>query len=73
MTDLKLTDTNAKEFEQAVTRDMDKAQKHYEKELITIRTGRAHPALVEGVKVTCYGNNVMSLKEVALITMLVSR
>ena len=68
MIDLKLTDTNIKEFEQAASGEMDKAVKHYERELITIRTGRAHPALVEGIKFTCYGNSVLTVKEAASIT-----
>lgn len=67
MIDLKLTDNNIKEFETALQSEMDKAVKHFERELITIRTGRAHPALVEGVKVNCY-DTLRSLKEIALIT-----
>jgi ribosome recycling factor len=65
---IKLTDNNIKEFEKAVQEEMEKAIHHFEKELITIRTGRAHPALVEGIKVVCYGGNTMNLKEVASIT-----
>lgn len=68
MIELKLTDSNIKEFEQVVSSEMDKAVKHFERELITIRTGRAHPALVEGIKFTCYGDSVMSIKEAASIT-----
>jgi len=68
MKTIKLTDNNIKEFEKAVQEEMDKALQHFEKELITIRTGRAHPALVEGIKVVCYGGNTMNLKELASIT-----
>jgi ribosome recycling factor len=68
MIDLKLTDSNIKEFEKAATGEMDKAVKHYERELITIRTGRAHPALVEGIKFTAYGTSVLTIKEAASIT-----
>ncbi len=67
MINLKLTDNNLKEFEQSVTAEMDKSLKHFERELITIRTGRAHPAMVEALKVACYGT-VKNLKEIALIT-----
>jgi ribosome recycling factor len=67
MINLKLTDNNLKEFEQALSSEMDKAVKHFERELITIRTGRAHPALVEGIKVNSY-NTLRGLKEVALIS-----
>ncbi len=68
MIDLKLTDSNIKEFEQVLSSEMDKSVKHFERELITIRTGRAHPALVEGIKFSCYGNSVMSIKEAASVT-----
>ncbi len=67
MINLKLTDSNVKEFESALNVEMDKPIKHFERELITIRTGRAHPALVESVKVACYGT-LRGMKEVALIT-----
>ncbi len=66
MINLKLTDTNIKEFEKATAEEMDKAVKHFERELIAIRTGRAHPALVENIKVVCY-NSTMNLKEIASI------
>lgn len=67
MIELKLTDNNIKEFETALNSEMDKAVKHFERELITIRTGRAHPALVEGIKVNCY-DTLRNLKEIALIS-----
>lgn len=67
MINLNLTDNNIKEFETALSGEMDKAVKHFERELITIRTGRAHPALVEQIKVPCYGTT-KNLKEIALIS-----
>lgn len=67
MINLKLTDNNSKEFESALSTEMDKAVKHFERELITIRTGRAHPALVEHIKVACY-STLKNVKEIALIS-----
>lgn len=67
MIDLVLTDDNAKAFEQAMNQEMEKAVKHFERELITIRTGRAHPSLVEDVPVSCYGATTMKLREIASI------
>lgn len=64
---LALTDQNTKEFEKAANHEMDSCIKHFERELITIRTGRAHPSLVEDIKVTCYGDSVMKLKELGSI------
>jgi ribosome recycling factor len=68
MIDLKLTDSNIKEFEKVLSGEMDKAVKHFERELTSIRTGRAHSALVEGIKFTAYGNTAMSIKDAASIT-----
>ena len=66
---LLLNDNNIKEFQKAVTAEMEKSVQHFQRELITIRTGRAHTGLVEDVKVSCYGGtSVMKLKEVASIT-----
>jgi ribosome recycling factor len=52
-------ESHTKEFEQVV--------EHLERELQTIRTGRAHPGLVELVPVEAYGGT-MELKGVASIT-----
>lgn len=67
MAQIVLNETNIKEFENATSLEMDKAVKHFERELITIRTGRAHPALVEGIKVDAYGST-MGLKELAAVS-----
>lgn len=67
MINLKLTDNNIREFEQSVNVEMDKSVKHFERELITIRTGRAHPSMVEALKVPCY-STIKNLKEIALIS-----
>lgn len=57
-----------KDFEKMISPEMDKAVKHFEKDILTIRTGRANPAMVEDLKVTCYGDSVMKIKEVAGIS-----
>lgn len=68
MINLVLTDSNQKDFEKATTEEMDKALKHFERELITIRTGRAHPALVENIVVSCYGGTTtLPIKQIAAI------
>jgi ribosome recycling factor len=46
---------------------MEVALEHLRKELKGLRTGRANPALVEGVMVEAYGTN-MRLKEIATIS-----
>lgn len=58
---------NVKQFEKDIEMEMDAHLKHLEKELLKIRTGRAHPSMVEEVKVTAYGA-LMPLKEVAAVS-----
>lgn len=59
--------SNTKQFEKDVETEMDLHIKHFEKELLKIRTGRAHPSMIEDVKITAYGA-LMPLKEVAAIS-----
>lgn len=56
-----------KPFEAAVEADMHKHIQHFEKELQKIRTGRAHPSMIEDLKVNAY-DTVMPLKELAAIS-----
>ena len=56
-----------KTFETAVEEEMSTHLHAYEKELLKIRTGRAHHTMIEDVKVASYGA-LMSLKEVASIS-----
>jgi ribosome recycling factor len=56
-----------KGFETAVKDEMNLSVKHFERELVTIRTGRASTSLVDHVKVECYGQ-MMSLKELATVS-----
>ncbi len=56
-----------KQFEEAVATEMDKTVKFFEKELLKIRTGRAHPSLLEDIKVLAYGN-MTPLKQLAAVS-----
>lgn len=65
---LELTESmNPKQLEKVIEAEMDKHLKHFEKELAKLRTGRAHPSLVEDIKINAYGN-VMALKDLAAIS-----
>ncbi len=55
-----------KEFEVAINEAMVPAIKHFEKDLASIRTGRASPAMLDDVRVECYGQ-LMPLKDLATI------
>lgn len=66
METLVFAEGNSKSFEDAVKVEMENPLKHYEKELATIRTGRASTTLVEDLKVECYGQ-IMKLRELATL------
>jgi ribosome recycling factor len=69
MAEIKLTEGAVAPFEQAATQEMTKSIKHFEHELVSIRTGRAHPSMVEDLKVACYGGETeMPLKSLASIS-----
>jgi len=50
-----LSENNPKPLEEGMLQEVDKVIKHFEGELIKIRTGRAHPALGEDIRVVAYG------------------
>ncbi len=58
---------DASGFEKTTQEEMESPIRHFEKELLAIRTGRASSALVADVKVECYGQ-MMSLRELASIS-----
>lgn len=59
--------TNAKEILRDVEQKMKKTLEATEREFSTIRTGRAHSSLVEGLKIDCYDTS-MPLKQLASIS-----
>jgi ribosome recycling factor len=66
MINVQLVENDQKAFQTAMEAEMSKALKHFEVELIKIRTGRAHTSLIEDIQVTVYGNPAPSpLKQLA--------
>lgn len=61
------TDDCLKKFKQAVASEMEECVKHFEKELVKIRTGRATVSMLDGVKVESYGQ-LMQLRELATLS-----
>lgn len=57
---------NSKEFESFLKEAMEAPIKHYEKELVAIRTGRASTSMINDLKVECYGQ-MMLLRELATL------
>lgn len=69
MKEIILTEGATKPFEQVTAEEMTKCIKHFEHELLSIRTGRAHPSMVEDLKVSCYGGETeLPLKSLATIS-----
>ena len=58
---------NTKTLETEIQQEMLKHIQHFERELAKLRTGRAHPSMVEDIRISCYGT-MMPLKEVAAIS-----
>lgn len=65
MLEFTLIENDTKSFEKAMEQEMEKGIKHFERELVAIRTGRAHTSLIENIMVTCYGGSPMPLKNIA--------
>ncbi len=67
--DLEITiiENDIKSFQTPMEAEMEKPLKHFERELITIRTGRAHTSLVDNIPVSCYGQPPAPLKNYASI------
>lgn len=65
--DIQLVENNVQGFQKPMEAEMQKAIKHFENELIKIRTNRAHTSLVEGIEVAVYGQTPMPLKNLAVL------
>lgn len=69
MINVTLRENETNPFESAVDSAMDLGIKHFERELVTIRTGRAHTSMIEDIKVFCYGEGTpMPLKSLASLS-----
>lgn len=67
MTGVTLIENDVKSFQAPMEVEMQKAIKHFEGELVKVRTGRAHTSLVEDIMVSVYGNPAQPLKHLALL------
>ena len=67
MKPLVFTEGNPKEFELATRAAMQAPLQHFEKELATLRTGRASTALVADLRIDCYGQ-LMPLRDIATLS-----
>ena len=66
MEEIAFQEGETKGFEALLRKEMERPIKHFEKELASIRTGRATTSLIENIKVECYGQ-LMPLRELATL------
>lgn len=66
MIEIAFAEGDSKSFENLLKQHLENPIKHYEKELASIRTGRASVALLENIKVEAYGQ-IMNLRELATL------
>lgn len=56
-------------IEKPIQDEMNQSVKHFEHELVGIRSGRAHPSMVENIKISCYGgDSELPLKNLASVS-----
>jgi len=65
--ELQLVENDIQGLQKPMEEEMGKTLKHFEGELVKIRTNRAHTSLVEGVEVAAYGQAPMPLKSLAVL------
>ena len=63
--EIDLIENDVKSFQNPMEAEMEKPFKHFERELIKIRTGRAHTSLIEEIPVSVYGQPAIPLKGLA--------
>ncbi len=69
MKDFILQEGQTAPFEKMTDEEMTKCIKHFEHELVGIRSGRAHPSMVESLKISCYGGtSELPLKNLASVS-----
>lgn len=68
MAEFILEENNEKQFKTAMESEMNKAIKHFEHELVAIRSGRAHTSMVEDIKVAAWGQEPAPLRTLAAIS-----
>ncbi len=66
--ELQLVENDVNGFQKPMEAEMSKTIKHFEGELLKIRTNRAHTSLVEAVEVAAYGQAPMPLKTLAVLS-----
>jgi len=62
MSELILIENDIKSFQKPMEAEMENPLRHFERELVKIRTGRAHTSMIEDIPVSCYGQDAVPLR-----------
>ncbi|HSC24783.1 MAG TPA: ribosome recycling factor [Candidatus Babeliales bacterium] len=68
MAEIILIENDIKSFQKPMEAEMENPLKHYERELIKIRTGRAHTSMIEDIPVAVYGQDPIPLKGLGVVS-----
>lgn len=68
MAEIVLIENDIKSFQKPMEAEMENPLKHYERELIKIRTGRAHTSMIEDIPVVVYGQDAIPLKGLGIVS-----
>jgi len=67
MAEIILVENDIKSFQKPMEAEMENPLRHFERELVKIRTGRAHTSMIEDIPVTVYGQDAVPLKGLGAI------
>jgi ribosome recycling factor len=67
MAEIILIENDIKSFQKPMEAEMENPLKHFERELIKIRTGRAHTSMIEDIPVAVYGQDPIPLKGLGVV------
>ena len=68
MAEIILVENDIKSFQKPMEAEMESPLKHFERELIKIRTGRAHTSMIEDIPVVVYGQDPIPLKGLGIVS-----
>jgi ribosome recycling factor len=68
MAEIILIENDIKSFQKPMEAEMESPIKHFERELVKIRTGRAHTSMIEDIPVVCYGQDAVPLKGLGMVS-----
>ncbi len=68
MSEIILIENDIKSFQKPMEIEMENPLRHFERELVKIRTGRAHTSMIEDIPVMVYGQDSVPLKGLGTVS-----